>query len=119
MKERLGKLAGTALRNLFRTPATLDHRNAIPDEENKIRGRLCFFPEKCVGCKLCMMDCPTGALKIENLGSKEDKKMRAVLDIGHCVFCCQCVDSCKRGCLHFSSDIKLAKMNKKDLTVEL
>jgi formate hydrogenlyase subunit 6/NADH:ubiquinone oxidoreductase subunit I len=119
MRGKPSNIVGTALKNLFKTSATEAYQNSIPETDNKMRGKLCFSAENCIGCKLCVMDCPAGALKIENVGTKEDKKMVATLNIGHCIFCCQCVDSCRRGCLHFTSDIKLAQLDKNELTVEL
>jgi formate hydrogenlyase subunit 6/NADH:ubiquinone oxidoreductase subunit I len=115
-----GKITLEALQNLFHKPATTSYLgNGQPDVESRYRGRIQYDPTNCVNCRLCMRDCPTGALKIINEGTKEDKKMKAVLNVGHCIFCCQCVDSCLKKCLSYSQDIDFAKTKKEDLTEEL
>ena len=115
-----GKITFEALQNLFHKPATTSYLGkGIADIEKRYRGRIQYDAAHCVNCRLCMRDCPTGALQIINDGTKEDRKMKAVLNIGHCIFCCQCVDSCPKKCLSYSQDIDFARTNKADLTVEL
>jgi len=43
--------------------------------------------EKCVGCKLCIKDCPYGAIYM--------KGKLAVIDMAKCTLCGACVDACK------------------------
>ena len=49
------------------------------------------------------------------MGTKEDKRFQCHLNVGHCIFCAQCVDSCRKGCLHFSQDIELGALHKDEL----
>jgi formate hydrogenlyase subunit 6/NADH:ubiquinone oxidoreductase subunit I len=114
-----GKITNMAVKNLFKKPATIIGPKGSIDIVKNYRGKLRFDPAQCVNCSRCMRDCPTGAIKIINDGTKEDRKMRAVLDVGKCVFCCQCVDSCAKKCLSFSQEIDLSSQNKEDLTEEL
>ena len=119
-KKGPGKIAKDALKNLFKDPATTSYAGkGTIKVERGYRGRLQYDPTKCINCRLCMKDCPTGAITIINEGTKEEKKMKAVLNVGHCIFCCQCVDSCNKGSLTFSEDVDFANLNKDDLTVEL
>ncbi len=70
-------------------------------------------PQNCINCVLCMRDCPTGAITIENKGTKEEKDMHAYLNVGRCVFCCQCVDTCPKKCLQLQqSDVMLASFSR-------
>ena len=64
-----------------------------------------------------MRDCPTGAITITNVGTKEDKQFECYLDFGLCIFCAQCVDSCRKGCLAFTPNVEMAVLDKKD-TIE-
>lgn len=115
-----GKITAEAIRNLFKKPATMEYAGkGIPELEKRYRGRLQYEPETCVNCKLCMKDCPTGAITIINDGTKEERRMRAVLDVGLCIFCCQCVDSCSKKSLSYSKDIDFASGDKDSLKVEL
>lgn len=102
------------LRSLFRKPAT----NLYPFEKlplpEKFRGKLVFIPAKCVGCRMCARDCPSGALEISKAG---EKQFEACLDLSRCIYCCQCVDSCPRKALDFSGEIELAQFDKSKLKV--
>jgi formate hydrogenlyase subunit 6/NADH:ubiquinone oxidoreductase subunit I len=100
--------------SVFKKPAT----NLYPAEELKMadqyRGKLLFHPEKCIGCRLCMRDCPTGAITINKAG---EKQFEAVIDLGKCIYCAQCVDSCLKKALEITNNVELAQLDKKKLTV--
>jgi ech hydrogenase subunit F len=117
---RPGRITRVTVKNLFEKPATISYPTEAsgPKIEKHYRGRLLYDPKDCINCRLCMHDCPTGALTIINDGTKEEKKMRAELNLSRCIFCCQCVDSCRRGCLSFSQKVDLAVMAKPALTVD-
>lgn len=119
MKNRPGKIVHMALGQIFKKPATIDYPKGKMQVIAGYRGKLIFNPANCIGCNMCMRNCPANAITIVNDGTKEERKMRAYLNVGHCIFCCQCVDSCVKKCLSFSQDIDLANLKKEDLTVEL
>lgn len=114
-----GKISGMALRHLLKKPDTIAYPEGKLIIEPNYRGRLVFEGEHCIGCQLCVRDCPAAAIKITNIGSKEAKKFVCELDLGRCIFCSQCVDSCNKGCLHFTKDIELAGLKKEDLLVTM
>lgn len=119
MKSGSAKIVKTALGNLFRKPATILSQDGKIDIVDNYRGKLTYNSSSCSGCGLCVRACPTGAIKVVNEGTKEDLDMKAVLNVGQCIFCCQCVDSCNRKCLSFSQNIDLSSFDKKDLFVQL
>jgi formate hydrogenlyase subunit 6/NADH:ubiquinone oxidoreductase subunit I len=114
-----GELAGQAIRNIFKKPATIDYPHGDPNIPKNYRGRLQYDASKCINCVMCMRDCPSKAITIENHGTKENPDMHAYLNVGRCVFCCQCVDTCPKKCLSSGNDIMLAKTSRDGLTVEL
>ncbi len=119
MKKGPGAISRYALKHLTKKPATIKYPAEKLEINSNYRGRLSFDADDCIGCTLCVRDCPTDALQIINVGTKEDKIMECHWNIGHCIFCAQCVDSCRRGCLKMTPNIELAALDKDSLTVKL
>jgi formate hydrogenlyase subunit 6/NADH:ubiquinone oxidoreductase subunit I len=113
---KLGKMTNQVLRSLFKVPATIKYPKKQFDMPKRYRGKLKFYPEKCVGCKLCMRDCPTNAIVINKVGEKE---FTAEIDLGRCIYCGQCVDSCLKKALETTSDVELAQFETNKLKVIL
>ena len=115
-KTTIGKMLTEVLETFFKKPAT----NLYPYEKlkmaDKYRGKLTFDPAKCTGCKLCMKDCPAGAIEIKK---REDGTFQAKIDLDKCIYCGQCVDSCFKKALEMSEDIELAQLDKKKLKLDI
>jgi formate hydrogenlyase subunit 6/NADH:ubiquinone oxidoreductase subunit I len=114
-----GKISHMTTMQLFKKPATIAYPKGEMNIVKNYRGMLRYDPQYCINCKLCERDCPTGAIKITNEGTKEDKKMKAVLDISHCIFCCQCVDTCPKKCISYSQNIDLSNLSNTNFKVQL
>ncbi len=119
MRNRRGIIVIKAIENIFKKPATIIYPDGKLEIADNYRGKLTYEPSACSGCGLCVRACPSGAIKIVNEGTREERKMRAVLNVGQCIFCCQCVDSCKKKCLSYTQNIDLSSFDKKDLFVQL
>jgi len=123
-------MLGDLLAALFQKPATVLYPfERLPTIENA-RGRIDFDPAACVGCKLCMRDCPSNAIKIVKFegsvrfsvrprGSKEakiveipvsKKKHKALIRLKKCIYCAQCVENCLKKCLKTTSEFELASL---------
>lgn len=114
--KRPGKMLAEVLEELVRKPATLLYPYEKPEMPPRFRGRLSFDAGKCVGCRLCVKDCPSGAIAIEKLG---DKLFAAILDLDKCVFCGQCVDSCSQKALAMTGEYELATLDKAKLKARI
>lgn len=119
IKKRPGKIVNMVVKNFFQKPATIPYPNGNLYIVDNYRGKLVYDSTNCTGCGLCVRDCPAGAIKIKNEGTKENREMKATLDVGRCIFCCQCVDSCVKKCLSYSQKIDLSSPNKVDFKVLL
>ena len=119
MKKSPGAVVGYALKQLTQKPATISYPKGELQINSGYRGKLSFDNSDCIGCTLCMRDCPTDAITITNVGTKEDKKFECDWYMGRCIFCAQCVDSCRKGCLKMTPDIELSTLDRNDLKVKL
>ena len=109
---RPGAMIEFVLRSLFKKPATVKYPYEKMPMPAKFRGKLKFAPEKCIGCLLCVKDCPAKAIKINKVG---DKKYEAEIDLGKCVYCGQCVDSCPKKALEITPEFELAQISRNKL----
>ena len=116
---RPGKIMNMAVGNLFRKPATISGSNDMHHISQNYRGRIIYDATNCVGCGLCVRDCPAGAISVVNEGTKQDRKMKAVLNMGQCIVCGQCVESCAKKCISLTRDIDLSTVDKEKLQVRL
>lgn len=112
-----GAMVEFVLRSLFKKPATInypfDRKTGMP---LNLRGKLLFDASKCIGCQLCVKDCPTNAIRINKIG---EKQFEAEVDLGKCIYCGQCVDSCVKKSLSMSHDFELATADRGTLKVKL
>jgi formate hydrogenlyase subunit 6/NADH:ubiquinone oxidoreductase subunit I len=85
-------------------------RPAIPEH---FRGKIAFDQKLCIGCNICMRDCPSKAVVIEK--TDQEKVFKATFFLDRCIFCAQCVDSCPRKALASTKSFELAHYNRKAL----
>ncbi|MDD2706501.1 MAG: 4Fe-4S binding protein [Verrucomicrobiae bacterium] len=111
-----GKMLMEVLRHAPKKPATEMYPHVRPYVPERFRGRLDFIPGKCIGCKMCMRDCPSKAITINKIG---DKKFEAVIDLDRCIYCGQCVDSCPKDALLMTTDFELAQLDRRKLKIVL
>ena len=109
-----GKMVELVLQSLFKKPATVKYpfeKFTMPD---KFRGKLKFTPEKCIGCMLCVKDCPAKAIEIKKIG---EKQFEMDIDLGKCIYCGQCVDSCPKKAIEMTPEFELAQIDRDKLKI--
>lgn len=102
------------LRNLRKKVATEKYPFVKERPPEGLRGKLIIDMAKCIGCGLCVFDCPAGA--IEMTGKGPAAELKVYLD--RCHFCGQCAESCPSKCIVYSTEFELANFDKKNLTIE-
>lgn len=109
-----GSIAPEALRHVVKKPATIQYPFVAVEMPDQFRGKIVFTAENCIGCKLCVRDCPANAIAINKIG---DKRFEARFDLAACIYCAQCVDSCKKGALEASKEFELAALTRPVLRI--
>ena len=112
---RPGKMLKQVLDSIFKKTATVDYPHVKSAMPNRFRGRIIFHPELCIGCKLCVRDCPSNAITINKVG---EKKFECEIDLGKCIYCAQCVDSCMKKALEATKEFELAVLDPSKLKVK-
>jgi formate hydrogenlyase subunit 6/NADH:ubiquinone oxidoreductase subunit I len=109
---KLGAMLSDVLQSLVKVPVTERypyHKKAAPA---RLRGKLLWNREKCTACGLCAKDCPANALEVIAI-DKKTKQIVMHYDMDHCIFCGQCVFSCRQGCMALpSTDWELAALTR-------
>ena len=108
-----GKILPEVLRMAHTKPATVRYpyeRTEIPAD---FRGKIAFNAQNCIGCKICMRDCPARAIEISKPG--EEKIFECTFYLDRCIYCAQCVESCPRKALSITPQFELATYKRDSL----
>lgn len=111
-----GAILGEVLPHIFMRPATFDYPHVKTKMPEHFRGKLIRIEERCVGCKICVRDCPANALSLIKVA---EKQFEIDVDLARCIYCAQCVDSCPKKALESSDEFELATLDKKTLRVRV
>ena len=115
--------------HLFKKPATSSYPAGKAKIMPDFRGRIDFDSSKCIGCQMCVKVCPAKAIEIKLAAEQPPapaqvegqppvaakKKFDCFMDLGRCVYCWQCAETCPKKALIMTQDFELAKIARKDL----
>lgn len=117
MKIKILPFLPELVKHLFKKPATVKYPfEKLPVPEG-FRGTPFLHPEKCIVCRICVMDCPAEAIEILTV-SEEEKKYKMIIHNDRCVHCAQCVESCPKSALEMNQEFELACFDRHRLKAE-
>jgi formate hydrogenlyase subunit 6/NADH:ubiquinone oxidoreductase subunit I len=111
-----GKIFPYIIKMLFKKSATSNYPFEKAVMPENFRGKIKFDQPKCIGCKICMRDCPSEAIEIEKIG---EKQFKAFIYLDRCIYCAQCVDSCPKDALLATKEFELAGFDRNKMKVEI
>ncbi len=100
-----GVMIPTLLGRLSKKPVTVLYPYEKLDPAPKLRGKMKFDAEKCIGCGLCAKDCPSGACVMKDMGGEKE---RPVFNLDRCAFCAQCEETCPKDAIEMTQEYELA-----------
>jgi len=96
---------------LFSKPETIAYPGVSHKSPASFRGSVRINAENCVGCSLCVLDCPAAALVPEK---KSKNSYRLIHYRDRCTYCGQCELSCKFNAIYMDNTYKEASADRKD-----
>ena len=100
---KLGVMINDLTRSTLQGPMTEKYPFERRSSPERLRGKLNWDPEACIGCGLCEKDCPSRALELIVI-DKKAKQFEMLYRVDRCTFCAQCVHNCRQACLMLSNE---------------
>lgn len=81
------------------------------------RGKIKFYPEKCVNCGMCIKVCAPSAIIRTTKEAKEGEVITFEFNMGSCTFCQMCSDFCARKAIELSNEYSVIGQEREELIV--
>jgi formate hydrogenlyase subunit 6/NADH:ubiquinone oxidoreductase subunit I len=106
-----------AVSSLFKKPST----EVKPEQKKPVpegyRGKIKFYPEKCVNCGMCIRVCSPGAITRTIKKLEDGDEVTFEFYMGSCTFCQMCSDFCARKAIELTKEYSMIAENEEDLKV--
>jgi formate hydrogenlyase subunit 6/NADH:ubiquinone oxidoreductase subunit I len=122
---KAGVLVPELLRNLTHRPVTRFYPFEKATVPQGFRGTPRFTSANCIGCKVCMRDCPSEAIEINvelipstepvvegQPAPKPTKKLTMVLYLDRCVHCARCAEVCPKDAIALDQEFEVANFTR-------
>lgn len=101
-------------RSLGKKPVTLPFPYERAQPVERIRAKVSWEIEKCIGCTLCARICPSMAIEMVGRG----RNAEITYDVGRCIFCGECVDICPTKAIYTTKDFELTFTLRKKMIIQ-
>lgn len=105
--------ARTAIKNLFSKPYTVAYPEKPATFPERMRGHVEIAAADCIGCGLCMRNCPPGAITVNRAANTWS------IERFDCIQCGSCVNACPKKCLSLVPGYTAPDVKKTSDTVEI
>ena len=106
-----------AISQLFSKPSCAMYPAVESIAAPRYRGRIAFYPDKCINCMMCERVCCGGAITHTVEKTEEGDKITRSFDLGCCTFCAHCMDFCSHGAIELTQDYHMVATKDEDLIV--
>jgi NADH-quinone oxidoreductase subunit I len=120
---------GVTLKHCFRRPITLLYPEHKEEMKLRFRGRLVMpydqatNDHRCTACMMCVKACPNHSLDVEKTagedGKPKPKASKYIYNMGSCMYCNLCVESCAFAAIIMSDEYETGTENKASLIKDL
>ncbi|MBU0591923.1 4Fe-4S binding protein [Candidatus Micrarchaeota archaeon] len=101
------------IQNIFFKSFTLKYPKEKANVSINFRGTIHVDQKKCIACKLCEINCPTGAIIVD------PKKKYSVVDRDLCILCGLCAEVCPVNVIWFSNNCENAEKKRTEFAKQL
>lgn len=100
-----------ALVSIIKKPETLPSEESEKPFSDISRGVPVLVPDRCIGCSLCALSCPSQAITMvpggkRKLGNKIVDIKNPHFDYSKCIYCGLCSQVCKQNAIEMKKDIE-------------
>ena len=106
-----------ALTQLFSKPSTIAFPAEPSPAKPNYRGKIIFYPEKCINCNMCERVCAGQAISHSSEPCEEGEKITRQFYLGSCTFCAHCANFCTHGAIELSDNYHMIATKEEDLIV--
>ena len=106
-----------AISQLFSKPSCAMYPAVESVAAPRYRGRIAFYPDKCINCMMCERVCCGGAITHTVEKTEEGDKVTRSFNLGCCTFCAHCMDFCTHGAIELTQDYHMIATKEEDLIV--